>query len=103
MYTGIVRACLPIAYVEKLENLSRLSIVFSDELLFELELGASVAVNGVCLTVTDIQKGFVSFDVIKETLELSNLSFLQKGLSLTLKEAQRQTLRSGGMQFPDML
>ena len=68
MYTGIVKACLPIAEVEKLENLSRLSIVFSDELLFELELGASVAVNGVCLTVTDIQKGSVSFDVIKETL-----------------------------------
>ena len=69
MYTGIVRACLPIASIEKLDNLSRFSIIFSDELLFELELGASVAVNGVCLTVSEILEGSVFFDVIKETLE----------------------------------
>ena len=103
MYTGIVRACLPIANVEKLENLSRLSIVFSDELLFELELGASVAVNGVCLTVTDIQKGFVSFDVIKETLELSNLSFLQKGSLVNIERSAKANAEIGGTQFPDML
>jgi len=96
MYTGIVRACLPIAEVEKLENLSRLSIVFSDELLFELELGASVAVNGVCLTVTDIQKGFVSFDVIKETLELSNLSFLQKGSLVNIERSAKANAEIGG-------
>ena len=68
MYTGIVRACLPIASIEKLDNLARFSIILSDELLFELELGASVAVNGVCLTVSAILEGSVFFDVIKETL-----------------------------------
>ena len=85
MYTGIVRACLPIASIEKLDNLSRFSIIFSDELLFELELGASVAVNGVCLTVSEILEGSVFFDVIKETLELSNLKYLEKGVLVILK------------------
>ena len=96
MYTGIVRACLPIASIEKLDNLSRFSIIFSDELLFELELGASVAVNGVCLTVSEILEGSVFFDVIKETLELSNLKYLEKGALVNLERSAKADAEIGG-------
>ncbi len=96
MYTGIVRACLPIAGIEKLDNLSRFSIIFSDELLFELELGASVAVNGVCLTVSEILEGSVFFDVIKETLELSNLKYLEKGTLVNIERSAKADAEIGG-------
>ena len=96
MYTGIVRACLPIASIEKLDNLARLSIIFSDELLFELELGASVAVNGVCLTVSAILEGSVFFDVIKETLELSNLKYLEKGTLVNIERSAKADAEIGG-------
>ena len=96
MYTGIVRACLPIASIEKLDNLARFSIIFSDELLFELELGASVAVNGVCLTVSAILEGSVFFDVIKETLELSNLKYLEKGTLVNLERSAKAGAEIGG-------
>jgi len=96
MYTGIVRACLPIASIEKLDNLARVSIIFSDELLFELELGASVAVNGVCLTVSAILEGSVFFDVIKETLELSNLKYLEKGTLVNIERSAKADAEIGG-------
>ena len=96
MYTGIVRACLPIASIKKLDNLSRFSIIFSDELLFELELGASVAVNGVCLTVSAILEGSVFFDVIKETLELSNLKYLEKGTLVNIERSAKADAEIGG-------
>ena len=96
MYTGIVRACLPIASIEKLDNLSRFSIIFSDELLFELEPGASVAVNGVCLTVSEILEGSVFFDAIKETLELSNLKYLEKGTLVNLERSAKADAEIGG-------
>ena len=96
MYTGIVRACLPIAGIEKLDNLSRFSIIFSDELLFELELGASVAVNGVCLTGSEILEGSVFFDVIKETLELSNLKYLEKGTLVNIERSAKADAEIGG-------
>ena len=96
MYTGIVRACLPVASIEKLHNLTRLSIIFSDQLLYELELGASVAVNGVCLTVSEICEGSVFFDVIKETLELSNLKYLEKGTLVNLERSAKADAEIGG-------
>ena len=49
MYTGIVQSCRPIGSVEKKEGLYTFTIEFPDELLQELETGASVAVNGVWL------------------------------------------------------
>ena len=51
MYTGIVQSCRPIGSVEKKEGLYTFTIEFPDELLQELETGASVAVNGVCFMV----------------------------------------------------
>ena len=96
MYTGIVRACLPIAGIEKLDNLSRFSIIFSDELLFELELGASVAVNGVCLTGSEILEGSVFFAVIKATLELSNLKYLEKGTLVNIERSAKADAEIGG-------
>tara|TARA_E500000331_G_scaffold108116_1_gene105057 strand:- start:5577 stop:6212 length:636 start_codon:yes stop_codon:yes gene_type:complete len=96
MYTGIVRACLPIASIEKLDNLSRFSIIFSDKLLFELELGASVAVNGVCLTVSEILGSSVFFDVIKETLDLSNLKYLEKETLVNIERSAKADAEIGG-------
>ena len=72
MFTGIVQRLLPLASVTDEPQLRRLSIDLGD-LVEDLELGASVAVNGVCLTVTAIEGERASFDVIHETLALTNL------------------------------
>ena len=45
-----------------------------------LEIGASVANNGVCLTVTEIHDDLVSFDLMQETLRITNLGSLKQGI-----------------------
>jgi hypothetical protein len=83
MFTGIVQGYCPILKVEEEANLRRLAISMG-ELADGAELGASVAVNGTCLTVTGEEPGGVlTFDVIQETLNLTNLAELSVGILST--------------------
>ena len=75
MFTGIVQKLAKVKSVERDENLLRLSIGLG-QLAIGLELGSSVAVNGVCLTVSEIQGEDIDFDVIPETLVTTNLDLL---------------------------
>ena len=54
--------------------------------------GASIAVNGTCLTATAIRRGRVSFDVVPETLRKTNLGSLKKGDRVNIE----RPLRVGG-------
>jgi len=58
--------------------------------------GASIAVNGVCLTVVDRQEEIVSFDVMAETLNRSSLGALAVGDPVNLERAMAATDRLGG-------
>jgi riboflavin synthase alpha subunit len=44
--------------------------------------GASVAINGTCLTVTEVQKDTLSFDIMMETLRATNLGELGAGMDI---------------------
>ena len=96
MYTGIVQEQLPILTIEKKEGLSTFSVDFPDYLLDQLETGASVAVNGVCFTVTSIENSVVSFDAIRETLELSNIKHLEAGTMVNVERSAKQDAEVGG-------
>lgn len=58
--------------------------------------GDSVAVNGICLTITDISNDLVSFDVSPETIARSNLSQHKPGDRVNLERALRANDRLGG-------
>ena len=75
MFTGIVQKLVKINSIDKQANLIRLGLGL-DDIAGGLELGASVAINGVCLTVSEIAEDLVYFDVIPETLETTNLNSL---------------------------
>ncbi|MCL1898387.1 MAG: riboflavin synthase [Micrococcales bacterium] len=62
----------------------------------ELQLGDSVAVNGVCLTVTDLDQGAFSADVMAETLRRTTLGELASGAKVNLERAVRADGRLGG-------
>ena len=64
--------------------------------LEDLELGDSVAVNGVCLTVTALRPGGFSADVMHETLDRSALSELRPGSAVNLERAMAANGRFGG-------
>ncbi|MFA1542127.1 riboflavin synthase [Actinomadura monticuli] len=58
--------------------------------------GASIAVNGVCLTVVDVEDGVFTADVIKETLDKSSLGALEPGSKVNLERPVRLSDRLGG-------
>jgi len=61
-----------------------------------LEVGESIAVNGVCLTVTAFDSGTFTVDVMLETLKKTNLGLLQPGSRVNLERALRLGDRVGG-------
>tara|TARA_A200000159_G_C7204141_1_gene289207 strand:- start:74 stop:673 length:600 start_codon:yes stop_codon:yes gene_type:complete len=77
MFTGIVQGIGEIAEVVEGETIKSFKIELPNT--ESLEIGASVSVDGVCLTATSIQNQIASFDVIKETLTRTTLGQLEKG------------------------
>ncbi len=71
MFTGIVQGTRKISLVSDIEGGRRLRIQLYDS-TENLEHGASIAVNGVCLTAVKISQGWGELDVIQETLNRSN-------------------------------
>ncbi|HHE6468131.1 TPA: riboflavin synthase subunit alpha [Providencia rettgeri] len=96
MFTGIVQATAPIIEITERANFRTHVMKFTPELLKGLETGASVAHNGCCLTVTKIDGERVSFDLIKETLRLTNLGELQEGDVVNIERAAKYGDEIGG-------
>ena len=83
MFTGIVERVGEIVSVSETEVGRR--VVVSASGLEELALGASISVNGVCLTAIDPEAGAFSVDVIPETLSRTNLGSLMPGEGKIIK------------------
>ncbi|MEX6313723.1 riboflavin synthase subunit alpha [Providencia manganoxydans] len=96
MFTGIVQGTAPIIEVTERDNFRTHVMKFTPDLLVGLETGASVAHNGCCLTVTKIEGEQVSFDLIKETLRLTNLGELQVGDVVNIERAAKYGDEIGG-------
>lgn len=95
MFTGIVEEIGTILSVKKGVKSSALTI--SGDLIFEdMHIGDSIAVNGVCLTVTNKTKESFTADVMAETLRRSSLGSLKAGSKVNLERAMAANGRFGG-------
>lgn len=77
MFTGIVQAKCELISIQKNAGINTFELAMSPQLTQGLVTGASVANNGVCLTVTKVLNDKVFFDVMEETLTVTNLSGLR--------------------------
>jgi riboflavin synthase len=93
MFTGIVAELGEVAAIEDRGDAARLTIRGSTE---GVSPGESIAVNGVCLTVTGIMDGTFTADVMGETLNRSSLGALGPGAPVNLERAMRLADRLGG-------
>lgn len=96
MFTGIIQATAEIIAIEEKPGLRTHTLRLSGNLLEGLQPGASVAHNGCCLTVVNIQGDEVSFDLMSETLRLTNLGGLQCGDRVNIERAARFGDEIGG-------
>lgn len=96
MFTGIVQGTAVLVAIEEKPLFRTHVLHFPDDWLGGLAVGASVAHNGCCLTVTQIENNQVSFDLIKETLSVTNLGRLQIGDRVNIERAARFNDEIGG-------
>jgi len=95
MFTGLIEDLGTVRELRRESNLVRLTVGTAIPAA-ELNLGDSVAVNGICLTVVAIGTGSFTADVSPETLERSTLGQLAAGSRVNLERALRLSDRLGG-------
>lgn len=95
MFTGIVAGTGTI-YEMSGEEVVRIVIDFQSVTTDNLETGASVSIDGTCLTVVEINSPKISFDVIPETLEKTTLGTKSSGSAVNLERALKMGDELGG-------
>ena len=96
MFTGIVSGQGHIHKIKNNVDYASITIKAPTGFSKNLKRGASVAVNGVCLTVKKGTTDLLEFDVISETLEKTNFNLLSKGNEVNLERSMKANTEIGG-------
>ena len=96
MFTGIVTHAAPVKAMDMQDGILRLVVEVPNDFNKGVVIGASIAVNGVCLTVVAFNENSVSFDVIDESLKRTNLGGLTVGSLVNLERAAKFGDEIGG-------
>lgn len=94
MFTGIIEEVGKVIAFQK--SSSSFIKIQAKKVLEDVHLGDSIAVNGVCLTVTEFEKNCFHADVMNETLNRSSLGALKSGSPVNLERAMAANGRFGG-------
>lgn len=95
MFTGLVECTGSVVEFSDTSE-GRIFKIHAPEIAGELTPGESVAVNGCCLTVTAFDPEIVQFDLLRETLDRTNLGSLTSGSRVNLERALASGARLGG-------
>ncbi len=96
MFTGIIQSIGTILDLKEKGGDVELSVQTGKLDMSDVELGDSIAVNGVCLTAVSFSKDYFTADVSRETLSLTSLGGLTKGSPVNLEKALTLQTRLGG-------
>ena len=95
MFTGIVEEAGQVEQIRAGRRSTELTVLASG-IGPALRVGNSVAVNGACLTVIGARRGVLKFDVLNETIQRTNLEFVQRGSLVNLERPLRADARLDG-------
>ena len=95
MFTGLIAELGVVTGIKKGDS-SAVFTIDAPQLIGEIDLGDSVAVNGVCLTATSINGTTFTADVMVQTLSLTSLSQIETGSPINLELAAQLNARMGG-------
>ena len=96
VFTGIIQETAEIIDVKQSADFSQIEISPSSDFISGIKVGASVSIDGVCLTVTSIKERSLTFDIIIETLNVTTLSSLRVSDLVNLERAARLGDEIGG-------
>ena len=95
MFTGIVEDVGTVKALQKNRQSMNITVA-SPKMTTDVKLGDSIAVNGVCLTVTHFNEQELTMDVMPETVKATNLQLLAVGDPVNLERAMPANGRFGG-------
>ena len=95
MFTGIVSGTAPILRIAEGDGIRKITVDLGD-FSDGLETGASVSLDGVCMTVVSMDSGEVTFDAISETLDRTTLSDRSEGDWLNVERSMKLGDELGG-------
>ncbi|MEY8371582.1 riboflavin synthase [Aerococcaceae bacterium 50-4] len=97
MFTGIIE---DIGRIESIENINNhaglLLTIASEKIVIDINLGDSIAVNGICLTVTHFTPTNFQVEVMPETIDKTSLVGISKNTKVNLERAMSANARFGG-------
>lgn len=96
MFTGIVEE---MGTIEKMQNVSEQAVqltIKAEKVIEDVNIGDSISVNGICLTVTNFTKGSFQVDAMPETIKSTSLQMLKPGSQVNLERAMAANGRFGG-------
>lgn len=98
MYTGIVLGTEKIHRIEKHQGYATIFVENNQNFLDDVFIGASVAIDGTCLTVTSInvEKTLISFDISDLTLSLTTLGHLKENSLVNIERSFKVGMENGG-------
>lgn len=99
MYSGIIHGHYPITAVKHRPGLFTFAVELPAPLVKDLKLGASVAIDGVCQTVSKIDGQQVFFDAMQETLDKTTLGSLHLQDSVNVERSLRYGDENGGHEL----
>jgi riboflavin synthase len=95
MFTGLIIELGEVRALDKL-GLNAALAIKGQEIIRDIAIGDSISINGVCLTVTSVERDVARFDVSGETLRNTNLGELRRGSRVNLEPSLKPTSRLGG-------
>ena len=96
MFTGIVAAHCEVVSIDRKPGLHTIAVRLPIELCPGIEQGASIAIDGVCLTVTRLEADIALFDVMQETIRVTTLADLEPGMRVNVERSMRGGAEVGG-------
>ncbi len=96
MFTGIVQGIATVSRIDDRPGLRSFTLGFPPGFDTGLAIGASVAVDGTCLTVTALHEGAAEFDVMQQSLALTTLGTLAEGSRVNVERAAKDGAEIGG-------
>ena len=96
MFSGIVQEAGKVKDFLKREDIYNISIDCSSKITSNLKKGASVSVNGVCLTVKDENPEILRFDLVEETIKRTNFQNIKIGDNVNLERSMKMGDEIGG-------